>query len=146
MCRVLTAAAVLLTLTAPVAAQTVETYSKVRLVYNQREKVKREAARIMLRDDLILVVSRENGVELKRFRKADVQSLEFSEGDAPKFSPDAPVPFHESTMPLFLQTGRNYWLVIKTQKDACALELNGGNYDKIVDAVERYTGKRAVHR
>jgi len=146
MLRVLAAAAVLLTLAVPASSQTIQTYSKVRLVYNQREKVKREAARVMLRDDLILVVSRETGVEMKRFRKGDVQSLEVSEGDAPSFSPAPPVPFHESTLPLFLKTGKNYWLVIKTQQDACALELNGSNYSQIVAAIEQYTGKQSARR
>ncbi len=124
----------------------VQTFSKVRMVFNQQEKIKREAARLMLRDDLILVVSRENGVELKRMKKADVQSLEISHGTMPRYSPDGPPPFFVTTAPLFLDIGVKDWVVIRTGNDACALELDESISQAARSALQRFTGQRLVER
>jgi len=124
----------------------VQTFSKVRMVFNQQEKIKREAARLMLRDDLILVVSRENGVELKRMKKADVVSLEISHGTMPRYSPEGAPPFFLTSSPLFFDFGPKDWVVIRTGNDAFALELDESISQAARSALVRFTGQRLIER
>lgn len=143
-----TAVALILTLAAPVGAQTkgADQFQKVKLMVNTGEKPTATEVILRLEEGELVIRSKEGGAELKSFPYTSIKSAEYSYSKSPRWKSGigAAVAVGIFALPIFFMKGKKHWLTIGVEGDYALMQLDKGNYKMILPAFEARSGVKVV--